>query len=59
MVILPSASLALGEGSYEVRRLVRHVLKHYAPKEIIILVAYFNIFMLCILYNNYCILYYI
>eukprot|EP00434_Breviolum_minutum_P027746 symbB.v1.2.024543.t1/scaffold2330.1/size82151/5 len=37
MVIFPNAYLALGEGSREVQLLVKHVLKHYSPNEIIIL----------------------
>ncbi|CAK8987664.1 unnamed protein product [Durusdinium trenchii] len=37
VVILPSAYLALGNGFREVQLLVKHVLKHYAPHQIIIL----------------------
>ncbi|CAJ1452394.1 unnamed protein product [Effrenium voratum] len=37
VVIIPNPYLALGEGSREVQQLVKYVLKHYPPEDIIIL----------------------
>ncbi|CAL1131429.1 unnamed protein product [Cladocopium goreaui] len=37
VVIFSNAYVALGQGTREVQLLVKHVLKHYSPKEIIIL----------------------